>query len=118
MSDSSACVGVVTDALYMMMSLQLSDVRERLRLDDGRILVKIVELVFVPISPVLAPEMPGDTNQHGIRDIGHTLKLGFTAFAAAIRLMAKAEPMEMADDFFELAIQGSDWFMNKEARWL
>jgi hypothetical protein len=32
--------------------------------------------------------------------------------------MAKADPMEMVDDFFELAIKGSDWFMGKEARCL
>ena len=62
--------------------------------DDGRILVKIVELVFVPISPVLTPEMPGDTNQHGIHDIGSTVKLGFTTFATDIRLMTKADPMD------------------------
>jgi hypothetical protein len=79
--------------------------------DDGRILIKIVEMAFVPISPALAHEMPDDTNQHGIRDIGSTLKQGFTVFATTIRLMAKSDPMEMADDFFELAIQGSDWFL-------
>jgi hypothetical protein len=63
--------------------------------DNGRILGKIVELAFVPISTALAREMPGDSNHHGIRDIGDTLKQGFTALTAAIRLMAKADPMEM-----------------------
>jgi hypothetical protein len=62
--------------------------------------------------------MTGDSNHHGIRDIGDTLKQGFTTFAAVIRLMAKADPMEMSDDFFELANKGSDWFMDKEARCL
>jgi hypothetical protein len=86
--------------------------------DDGRILGKIVELAFVPISTALAREIPGDSNHHGIRDIGDTLRQGFTALAAAIRLMAKADSMEMVNDFFELAIEGSDWFMDKEARCL
>jgi hypothetical protein len=86
--------------------------------DDGRILGKIVELAFVPISTALTREIPGDSNHHGIRDIGDTLKQGFTALAAAIRLMTEADPMEMSDDFFELANKGSDWFMDKEARCL
>jgi hypothetical protein len=34
--------------------------------DDGRILVKIVDLVFVPISTTLTREMSGDSNNHGI----------------------------------------------------
>jgi hypothetical protein len=63
-------------------------------------------------------EMPGDSNHHGIRDIGDTLKQGFTALAAAIRLMSKADPMETSDDFFYFANKGSDWFMGKEARCL
>ncbi len=45
--------------------------------DDVRILGKIVELAFVPISTALAREMPGDSNHHGIRDIGDTLKQEF-----------------------------------------
>ena len=86
--------------------------------DDGRVLGKIVELAFVPISTALAREMLGDSNHHGIRDIGHTLQQGFTAFTAAVRLMAKADPKEMANDFFELALMGSEWFVGKEARCL
>jgi hypothetical protein len=81
-------------------------------------LVKIVELVFVPISTGLAREIPGDSNHHGIRDIGDALKQGFTVFTIAIRLMVKTDPMEMSDDFFELANKGSDWFVDKEARCL
>jgi hypothetical protein len=38
--------------------------------DDVRILAKIVELSFVPISTTLAREMSGDSIHHGIRDIG------------------------------------------------
>ncbi len=76
--------------------------------DDDRILGKIVELAFVPISPALTREMPDDSNHHGFLDIGDTLKQGFTSHAAVIRLMTKADPMEMSDDFFELANKGSD----------
>jgi hypothetical protein len=86
--------------------------------DDGRILDKIVELAFVPISTTLARKMPDDSNHHGIRDIGDTLKQGFTELAAVIRLMTKADPMEMSDDFFELVNKGCDWFMVKETRCL
>jgi hypothetical protein len=71
--------------------------------DDGRILGKIVELAFVPISTALTREMPGDSNHHGIRDIGDTVKQGFTSLAATIRLMAKADPMEMSD------VRGEIW---------
>ncbi len=77
-----------------------------------------MELVFVPISTGLAREIPGDSNHHGIRDIGDALKQGFTVFTIAIRLMVKTDPMEMSDDFFELANKGSDWFVDKEARCL
>ncbi len=42
--------------------------------DDGRILRKIVELAFVPISTALTREMTVDSNHHVIRDIGDTLK--------------------------------------------
>ena len=86
--------------------------------DDVRISDKIVELAVVPISTVMAREMRGDSNHHGIRNIGDTLKQGFTVFTAAIRLMVKTDPMEMSDDFFELANKGSDWFVDKEARCL
>jgi hypothetical protein len=86
--------------------------------DDGRILGKIVELAFVPISTALVREMTGNSNHHVIRDIGDTLKQGFTALVNDIRLMFKGDPMEMSDDFFELANKGSDWFMVKEARCL
>jgi hypothetical protein len=51
--------------------------------DDSRILDKIVELTFVPISTALAREMTGDSNHHDIRDIGDTLNQGFTVFATA-----------------------------------
>jgi hypothetical protein len=86
--------------------------------DDGRILGKIVQLAFVPISTALSREIPGDSNHHGIRDIGDTLKQGFTVLTSAIRLMVKTDPMEMSDDFFELANKEFDWFMGKEARYL
>ncbi len=86
--------------------------------DDDRILGKIVELAVVPISTALAREMPGDSNHHVIRDIGDTLRQGFTALTAVIRLMVKVDPMEMSDDFFELANKGSDWFKGKKARCL
>ncbi len=86
--------------------------------DDGRVLGKIVELAFVPISTALAREMLGDSNHHGIRDIGHTLKQGFIVFTAAVRLIAKVDPKEMANDFFELTLMGSEWFVGKEARCL
>ena len=70
--------------------------------EDGRFLVKIVELIFVPISTTLTREMSDDSNHHDIRDIGDTLKQGFTTFVTVIRLMTKVDPMEMSDNFFEL----------------
>jgi hypothetical protein len=45
--------------------------------DDDRILVKIVELTFVAISTGLTRDMSGDSNQHGIRDLGEPLNLSF-----------------------------------------
>ncbi len=62
--------------------------------DDGRILIKIMELVFVPISPALVRKIPGDTNQHGICDIGSTIKEGVTVFTVTIRLLMCLESME------------------------
>jgi hypothetical protein len=35
-------------------------------------------------------------------------------FAAVIRLMTKADPMEMADDFFEMAMHGTNGPINFE----
>jgi hypothetical protein len=86
--------------------------------DDGRILGKIVELAFVPISTVLTGEMSDDSNHYVIRDSGDTLKQGFTTLVVVNRLMVKVDPMEMSDDFFELANKGSDWFVDKEVRYL
>ena len=86
--------------------------------DDGRILAKIIEVAFVPISPALAREIAGDTNQYGIRDVGKALNQGFAAFATAVRLMAKADIMEMVNDLFELALNGTEHFVNREARCL
>jgi hypothetical protein len=86
--------------------------------DDGRILAKIIEVAFVPISPALAHQITGDVNQYGIRDVGKALNQGFAAFAAAIRLMAKADIMEMVNDLFELVLNGTEHFVNREARCL
>jgi hypothetical protein len=37
--------------------------------DDGRILSKIIEVVFVPLSPALASSLSGDVNEFGIHDV-------------------------------------------------
>jgi hypothetical protein len=42
----------------------------------------------------------------------------FTAFATSIRLMAKADIMEMVNDLFELVLHGTEHFVNREARCL
>ncbi len=86
--------------------------------DDGRILAKIIEVAFVPISPALAHQITGDVNQYVIRDVGKTLNQGFAAFAAPIRLMAKDDIMEMVNDLFELVLNGTEHFVNREARCL
>jgi hypothetical protein len=78
--------------------------------DDGRILAKIIEVAFVPISPVVTHQITGDVNQYVIRDVGKALNQGFAAFAAAIRLMAKADIMEMVNDLFELVLHGTEHF--------
>ena len=86
--------------------------------DDGSILTKIVEVAFASVSPALAREMAGDIHQHGIRELANKIHVGLASFAAAIRLMTKADPMEMADAFFELALEGSSVFINKECKCL
>jgi hypothetical protein len=86
--------------------------------DDGRILAKIIEVAFVPISPALAHQITGDVNQYVIRDVGKALNQGFTAFTAAIRLMAKADIMEMVNDLFELVLHGTEHFVNREVHCL
>ncbi len=86
--------------------------------DDGRILAKIIEVAFVPISPALTHQITGDVNQYVIRDVGKALNQGFAAFAAAIRLMTKADIMEMVNDLFELVLHGTEHFVNREAHCL
>ncbi len=86
--------------------------------DDGRILAKIIEVAFVPISPELAHQITGDVNQYVIRDVGKTLNQGFAVFATAIRLMTKTDIMEMVNDLFELVLHGTEHFVNREARCL
>ena len=86
--------------------------------DDGRILSKIIEVVFVPISPALASSLSGDVNEFGIHDVGQALPQGFAAFATAIRIMAKADVLEMVNDLFELVLNGTEHFLTNEARCL
>jgi hypothetical protein len=67
---------------------------------------------------VFAHQITGDVNQYGIRDVGKALNQGFVAFSAVIRLMAKGDIMEMVNDLFELVLNGTEHFVNGEARCL
>jgi hypothetical protein len=68
--------------------------------DDGGILVKIVEVAFVPESQALAKQMSGDESFHGVKQIGNKLDIGFTCFTLAVRKFAKTNTLDVADDIF------------------
>jgi hypothetical protein len=86
--------------------------------DDGRILYKIIEVAFVPVSPSLVHTLSGDVNEFGVRDVGQALHQGFAAFATAVRLMAKDDVLEMVNDSFELVLNGTELFLTNKARCL
>ena len=86
--------------------------------DDGIILLKIVEETFVPILPALTKALAGDAHQIGIRELVGNAELGLSVVATATRLVPKANPMEMVNSIFAMVLEGTEWFVNKEARCL
>jgi hypothetical protein len=85
--------------------------------DDGDILVKIVEVAFVPENKALAKQMSGDERFHG-EEIGDKLALGFTCFTLAVRIFAKTNILDVTDDMFYIYDNRQDLFITREARCL
>jgi hypothetical protein len=86
--------------------------------DDGDILVKIVEVAFVPESEALAKQMSGDERFHGAKEIGDKLAMGFTCFTLAVRIFAKTNILDVADDIFYIYDNRQELFVTQEARCL
>ncbi len=81
--------------------------------DDGDILVKIVEVAFVP---VLAKKMSDDERFHGEKEIGDKLAMGFTYFTLVVHIFAKTNILDVADDMFYIYDNRQELFITQEAQ--
>ena len=84
--------------------------------DDGDILVRIVETAFVPESEALRKQMSGDERFHGAKEIGDKIAMGFTSFSMAVRIFAKTNIMDVADDMFYIYDNRQELVITQEAR--